>query len=71
MVGVTALPSAGLRPGLRVASPEVSEVTGTVGQVLAERYRLLTLLGRGGMGCVWRAEHLSLGTPVAIKLIHR
>jgi serine/threonine-protein kinase len=49
----------------------VSEVTGTVGQVLAERYRLLTLLGRGGMGCVWRAEHLSLGTPVAIKLIHR
>ncbi len=22
------------------------------------------------MGCVWRAEHLSLGTPVAIKLVH-
>ncbi|MEZ4308361.1 MAG: protein kinase [Polyangiaceae bacterium] len=46
------------------------EVTGQAGQVMAGRYRLMELVGRGGMGCVWRAEHLSLGTPVAVKLIH-
>jgi eukaryotic-like serine/threonine-protein kinase len=50
--------------------PPVSDVTGNPGQVLAGRYRLVALLGRGGMGCVWRAEHISLGTPMAIKLVH-
>jgi serine/threonine-protein kinase len=39
------------------------------GKVLAERYRLITKLGEGGMGSVWRAEHLTLRTQVAIKLI--
>ena len=41
------------------------------GTVLADRYRLLRPVGRGGMGSVWEAEHLTLGTPVAIKLIHQ
>lgn len=30
---------------------------------------MLSQLGRGGMGTVWRAEHLDLGTPAAVKLI--
>src|SRR5688572_9467816 len=37
------------------------------GQVLAGRYRLVAPLGRGAMGEVWKAEHVSLGAPVAIK----
>ncbi len=37
--------------------------------VVAERYRLEEILGRGGMGSVWRARHLSLDTPCAIKFI--
>ena len=39
------------------------------GQVLGGKYRLVTCLGSGGMGSVWRAEHLTLSSPVAIKLI--
>lgn len=39
------------------------------GAILAGKYRLLSLLGRGGMGSVWRAEHLSLQAPVAVKMI--
>jgi serine/threonine-protein kinase len=43
----------------------------STGRVIAQKYRLLYELGRGGMGSVWAAEHLSLGTHVAIKLIDR
>lgn len=39
------------------------------GVVLSGKYRLVSLLGQGGMGSVWRAEHLALQAPVAIKLI--
>ncbi|HEY4187257.1 MAG TPA: serine/threonine-protein kinase [Polyangia bacterium] len=40
-----------------------------VGQVIAGRYRLDALMGRGGMGCVYRAQHLELNESVVIKLI--
>ncbi len=39
------------------------------GFVFAGRYRMVTRLGRGGMGDVWRADDLMLETPVALKLI--
>ena len=39
------------------------------GMVLEGRYVLRSPLGHGGMGTVWRAEHVKLGTAVAIKLI--
>ncbi len=38
-------------------------------RILAARYRLIGKLVEGGMGAVWRAEHLTLRTHVAIKLI--
>jgi eukaryotic-like serine/threonine-protein kinase len=37
--------------------------------VIAGKYQLISQIGAGGMGQVWRAEHISLGTMVAVKLV--
>ncbi len=41
------------------------------GLIIAGKYRLESELGQGGMGQVWRATHLTLHSPVAIKLMER
>jgi len=38
-------------------------------ELVAGKYRLVRLLGRGGMGSVWEGVHTSLGTRVAVKFI--
>ncbi len=43
----------------------------SAGHVLVGRYRLETMLGAGGMGTIWRAQHLVLNAPVAVKVIDR
>lgn len=40
-----------------------------VGEVLGERYRVLSFIGSGGMGRVYRAEHMLLEKPVAVKVL--
>jgi serine/threonine-protein kinase len=46
----------------------VAQPAGT-GRVLANKYRLESHLGEGGFGTIWRAHHLVLEAPVAVKLI--
>jgi len=39
------------------------------GQILGERYQILEMLGRGGMGEAWRAFDLKLRVEVALKVL--
>ncbi|MCW3044475.1 MAG: putative protein serine/threonine kinase [Actinobacteria bacterium] len=39
------------------------------GEVVADRYRLASLIGQGGNGAVWRAQDTLLGRAVAVKRI--
>ncbi len=42
-----------------------------IGRVVDERYRVLARIGVGGMGVVYRVEHVRMGKIAAMKVLHR
>ncbi len=49
--------------------PFIDSETIPAGTIVAQRYRMAEPLGRGGMGTVYLAEHITVGRKVAIKVL--
>ena len=64
--------SSGTSSGTSLSAPASAEMmaSGPVGRTIHGRYRIKRLVGEGGMGGVYEAEHLEIGKRVAVKLVH-
>ncbi len=66
------------RPQLENAAPQSSadrrlsdSNQAWLNKVVDGRYRVMEVIGRGGMGVVYRVEHLRMGKVAAMKVLHR
>jgi serine/threonine-protein kinase len=42
-----------------------------IGQLIAEKFEILELLGEGAMGRIYRARHVALDREIAVKVLHK
>src|SRR6478672_6449230 len=57
------------RDGTPLVKDPQSMRTDLVGQILADRYRVVRLIGEGGMGQVYEAQHVNINKRFALKLL--
>jgi serine/threonine protein kinase len=63
----TADASTAAKPGPISSGPQPDPL---IGRVISERFKVLSLIARGGMGRVYRAEQVPLGRVCALKVLH-
>ncbi len=63
-----AIPSPKPTPAPQPSAPAAGTLTPDA--VIAERYRVVSLLGEGGMGAVYRVEHVHMRKAFALKVLH-
>jgi len=50
-------------------TPSVAGVDPLLGMIVADRYRIVEAIGRGGMGSVYKVQHTRIGKLLAMKLL--
>ncbi len=80
MTRASALDAAGMDPGVPDPATDAAASIDRrlsdsnqawLGKIVDGRYRVLEVIGRGGMGVVYRVEHLRMGKVAAMKVLHR